>query len=304
MCISTGETERKIAMRASVEIEGSVFEHLLTQNSHSVPHSPSPISRGRLKRPSRGPTKTELGISRESLPAEHSLEFETPRNLVHEREQEFQLALSGDREALDNLLASYMPQLYGVALRILGTPQDAEDALHDGLVRVLQHFREFEERSRFSTWLTRIVINAALMRLRHNRKQAMNVITSIDRPPGPGALPLSLSITDPGPNPEEMYAREEQFQILARKLQSFPAACRSALWLRDVQGMSTREAAETLAIPVGSLKSQLHRARLRLRKEVGVAEGTHKPMRISARAARRTGDRPSLKLTREVAPAA
>jgi RNA polymerase sigma-70 factor, ECF subfamily len=199
------------------------------------------------------------------------LERNEGRYTVRERDHGLHLALRGDREALGCLLAFYMPRLYRVALRVVGTPEDAEDALQDGLVQVVQHLREFEGRSQFSTWLTRIVINAALMRLRHSRR---DVITSMDQNLDRDELPLAESIADPRPNPEEAYARKEQRQILERKLRSLPAAHRSALWLHDVRGMGTREAAEALEVPVGSLKSNLHRGRLRLRAEVGAARDT------------------------------
>jgi len=198
------------------------------------------------------------------------LEGKEDRYTLRERDHQLHLALSGDGEALGSLLVSYMPQLYRAARRMLGKPQDAEEALQDGMVQVVQHFREFEGRSRFSTWLTRIVINAALMRLRRSRPE---VVTSIDQKDDRHELSVADSITDTRPNPEEVYAREEQLQLLKRKMRALPAAYRSALWLRHVQGMSIREAAEALGIPVGSLKSQLHRARLRLRNEVGAAPG-------------------------------
>ena len=191
-----------------------------------------------------------------------------------------------------------MPQLYRSALRVLGTPQDAEEALQDGLVRVVQHFRQFEGRSRFSTWLTRIVINAALMRLRHSRCEVVN---SIDEKLGRDDLSLADSITDPGPNPEGMYAREERLQILKRELRSLPAVYRSALWLRDVQGMSTGEAAEALGVPEGTVKARLHRGRLMIMKKVREAlvpggNFEHAPTRTAPR--RR---RPTVDATREAA---
>jgi RNA polymerase sigma-70 factor (ECF subfamily) len=228
------------------------------------------------------------------------MEFNGERETVRERDQAFQLALKGDQEALGLLLASYMPRLYCAALRILGTPEDAEEALQDGLVQVVQHFREFEGRSRFSTWLTRIVINAALMRLRRSRPEVM---TSIHQTPSRDELSFAESISDTRPNPEEVYAREEQLQLLKRKMRTLPAAYRSALWLRHVQGMSIREAAEALGIPVGSLKSQLHRARLRLRNEVDAAPGlAQNSLNDSARGrgARISTNRFAVDLTKEV----
>jgi len=230
------------------------------------------------------------------------MEFKGDRDTVGERDQGLQLALNGDREALGRLLASHMPQLYRVALRVLGTPEDAEDALQEGLLQVVQHLQEFEGRSRFSTWLTRVVINAALMQLRRSRRVVM---TSTDERPGPDALSLADTITDPGPNPEEMCAQEELRQILRRKLRRLPAAYGSALWLRDLQGMSTREAAEAMGIPEGSLKSHLHRARLRLRDEVGTGLGTHRTFRAARCDATTTGHRFNVELMEETAkPAA
>jgi len=225
------------------------------------------------------------------------LEGKEDRYTLRERDHQLHLALSGDGEALGSLLASYMPQLYRAARRILGTPQDAEEALQDGMVQVVQHFREFEGRSRFSTWLTRIVINAALMRLRRSRPE---VVTSIDQKDDRHELSVADSITDTRPNPEEVYARKEQLQIFKRKLWSLPAAYRSALWLRDVQGMSTKEAAQALGVPVGSLKSQLHRARSRLKVEMGATQAAHRTLRAARSEAATTRFRVNLKLTQEV----
>jgi RNA polymerase sigma-70 factor, ECF subfamily len=120
------------------------------------------------------------------------------------------LALNGDREALGLLFASYMPLLYRAALRVVGTPQEAEDALQDGLLRALCHLREFAGRSRFSTWLTRIVMNAALMRLRWIRPER---VTSIDQKLDQEDQPLAIRIQDPGPNPEQIYARQERLKL-------------------------------------------------------------------------------------------
>ncbi len=192
--------------------------------------------------------------------------FKTGFETNEERDRLIRLALNGDREALDRVFASYMRPLYLAALRVLRSPQDAEDALQDGLLAAFQHLREFQGRSQFSTWLTRIVINAALMRLRTTRGR---VVTSIDEELlGHDHVSLAVKLADPKANPEEKYAQEEQVQILEHRLQSLPAVHRSALWLRDVQGMSTREAAEALGVAEGTLKARLHRGRQRISKQV------------------------------------
>ena len=207
------------------------------------------------------------------------------------------LALNGDLEALGPLFASYMPQLYRTALRVAGTPQDAEDALQDGLLRAVSHLQEFAGRSRFSTWLTSIVTNAALMRLRRIHPDR---VISIDQKLDREDQPLANRIADPRPNPEEMYARQERLQILERGLQTLPAAYRNAVRLRDVQGMSTKEAAEALGLPLGSLKSQLHRGRLKLVEEVGEVRPAHKPAQNTRNGSATTRHRSTIEVTEEL----
>lgn len=226
------------------------------------------------------------------------MEFKGARDTISERDTVHQLAWSGDQEALGRLLASLMPRLYRAALRIMGTPQDAEEILQDGLLQAVKHLREFEGRAKFSTWLTRIVVNAALMRLRQRRPE---VVISIDQGADRDEKLLPESIADPRPNPEEMYAQVECLETVERKLQSLPAAYRSALWLRAVQGMSTSEVAEALGIPEGSLKSNLHRARLRLRAEEGAGPEMQNNFRAAKSKAPRTRRQFSLELAKEVA---
>jgi len=170
--------------------------------------------------------------------------------------------LKGDPEALDALFSRHTRTLYQTALRVLGNPEDAEDALQDGLLSAVRNLNRFEGRSQFSTWLTRIVINAALMRLRSQRVRPTVSIEQED--PEQRDLTLGSRIPDARPGPEETYARKERFAILERGLETLPPALQSAVWLRDVEGLSTAEAARTLGLSEGTLKSQLHRARTRL----------------------------------------
>lgn len=272
------EIELNTCDASSVEIQAPISEGVLAQKSNpalSLPNS-SHNRRGRFRRTSRGPAYQAERLMQKAHPREERLESKSDRNRIHEEDALLQQASNGDQEALGNLLASHMPKLYRIALRILDMPQDAEDALQEGLIQVVLHFRKFEGRSRFSTWLTRIVINASLMRLRRRRRE---IQTSIDQPLTRDEQSLAASITDPRPDPEQVYAREERFQFLQRKMQTLPAASRSAVWLRHVQGMSTREAAEALGLPIGSVKSQLHRARHRLIREVGVVGGVDRKFR-------------------------
>jgi RNA polymerase sigma-70 factor (ECF subfamily) len=179
-----------------------------------------------------------------------------------------QHAVSNGREALDKLFDRYRRRLFNTALRLLGNSDDAEDALQDALLAALRNLDGFKGRSQIYTWLTRIVINAALMRL---RRMHLDVMTSIDAKLDRENLPLAHRIPDPGPNPEEVYARQERVAMLERRLQLLPASYRQVVWLCDIQGLKAREAAEALGLSIGTVKSQLHRARLRLSEEVAEA---------------------------------
>ena len=170
--------------------------------------------------------------------------------------------LRGDRAALDRLFARYTRPLYQMALRLLGNPEDAEDALQEGMLSAVRNLGRFEGRSKFSTWLTRIVINAALMRLRSQRARPTIPLDQDD--PDHPEFTLAARLPDPAPSPEESCAHEERVEILQDRLKALPPPLRSAVWLRDVQGLSTAEAAQALGLSEGTLKSQLHRARGKL----------------------------------------
>jgi RNA polymerase sigma-70 factor, ECF subfamily len=202
------------------------------------------------------------------------------RDSVGQPEQWLQRALNGDREALGHLFASHTPQLYRVALRILGKPQDAEEALQDGFLNALRHLRDFECRSRFSTWLSSIVINASLMRLRKSRRE---VLTSFDQELERDKVAWADRIADPGPSPEELCVWKERLEIIEGILRSLPEALRSVLRLRGVQGISTQEAAEILGVKTGTVKSQLHRARLRLGMKICMAGPYRRTLQTSRR---------------------
>ena len=170
-------------------------------------------------------------------------------------------ALGGDREALGRLFVSSMPRLYRAALRILRNHQDAEEALQDGFLAAICHLGEFECRSRFSTWLTRIVVNVALMRLRKSRRE---VLTPFDQEGERDEADTAVPVTDPRPNPEEAYAWKERLQILQNTVWKLPPTYRLILWMRDVQNLRTQEVAELLGVKAATVKSTLHRARRKL----------------------------------------
>ena len=172
--------------------------------------------------------------------------------------------IEGNHAALEELFSRYRGRLYSTALRVLGNPDDAEDALQDGMLAAFRSLNTFEGRSQLSTWLTRIVVNAALMQRRRCRVSPM---VSIDQSVQQDNRPLAEDLCDPAPNPEEIYIRREQLQRLEQALRAVSEVRRRAWWLRHVQGLKIREIAAIVGLPVGTLKSQLFRVRRMLRKE-------------------------------------
>src|SRR5215472_3566242 len=109
----------------------------------------------------------------------------------------------GDAQAIETLFRRYHRQLYQTALRVLGNAEDAEDALQDGLLSAYRNLKRFEGRSQFSTWLTRIVINAALMKRRSSKARPA---VSLDETHHEDELPAAERFADDAPNPEQVFA--------------------------------------------------------------------------------------------------
>jgi len=153
--------------------------------------------------------------------------------------------------------------MYSVALRIMGDSDEAEEVLQEAFISACTKMDSFEGRSKLGTWLYRITTNAALMRLRKQRDDTV----SLDEPQDTGdgdSMPRQFG--DWSVEPGQEILSQELRQVLEQAVQTLPASLRAAFILRDIQGMSTEEAAEALEITPGALKVRLHRARLQLRE--------------------------------------
>lgn len=182
-------------------------------------------------------------------------------------DQLIELGLNGDARALDTLFARNTRTLYQTAFRVLGNPEDAEEALQEGLLSAYRNLHRFERRSQFSTWLTRIVINAALMRRRSKRSRPA---VSLDDFVLEGEVPLAERFADDGPNPEQLYAGTELGDRMKKKLGEISPLLRTAFWLREIEGLSAEEAAHVLGVSRNTLKARLWRARQELAARLGL----------------------------------
>jgi RNA polymerase sigma-70 factor (ECF subfamily) len=167
-----------------------------------------------------------------------------------------------DNEILSQLFSTHGRRLYRTAFRLLGCHEDAEDAVQDGMLSAAKHLQSFRGRAKPSTWLTRIVINAALMHLR--RARTLRFI-SLDEERTRRGEPLLVSrLADERPTPDKAFARQENLQILRGKIGELPVRLRRVSRLRYINGMSIAETAQQLSLTQGAVKARLYRARAKL----------------------------------------
>jgi RNA polymerase sigma-70 factor (ECF subfamily) len=181
---------------------------------------------------------------------------------LQEEETLIRRALRGDTAAFESLCVHHSRALFQTALRLLGNAEDAEDALQEGLLAAYRNLKRFEGRSRFSTWLTRIVINASLMR---RRSQKSRPAVSLEQwSSEEGSVPAEERFASDGPSPEEIYAGRELHNLINENLGELSPVLRDAFLLREAQGLSTSEAARALGVSENTLKARLWRARRQL----------------------------------------
>jgi RNA polymerase sigma-70 factor, ECF subfamily len=165
---------------------------------------------------------------------------------------------------LDDVLSRYLPAFQRIAFRKLGNAADAEDAVQDALLSAYKHVDQFQGGAQMSTWLTTIVINSARMQL---RKRSRHIQVSLDEPFGDEQQNfVAERIADDSPSPEDVCRESELQERVRQLLTQLSVPLRKAYQLRDVEGLTTREAALFLGVPDGTVKAQLARARARLRQ--------------------------------------
>ena len=169
-------------------------------------------------------------------------------------------AQAGDVAAFERLSSAYADRLFMLLLRLLGDRGEAEDVAQEVMLRAWQGISRFRGQSSYFTWLYRIAVNEANRALEKRARRPAGV------PIGADELQLPDSpLLDPSRQAENNELRE----ALARALAELPPALRTAIVLRDVEGLSTQEAAEIAGIGQAAFKSRLHQARLRVRAAIG-----------------------------------
>jgi RNA polymerase sigma-70 factor (ECF subfamily) len=174
-------------------------------------------------------------------------------------------ARTGDIGAFESLVRRYDRNVFRIAQHITQNREDAEDVVQDAFLKAYQNLGQFQGQSKFYTWLVRIAVNEALMRLRRRRPERM---VSIDEDVKTEEDSMPREIADWSPNPEQLYTQSELKDILGKTIQGLPPSFRTVFVLRDVEGLSTEETASALELSVPAVKSRLLRARLQLRERL------------------------------------
>src|SRR6266852_5362042 len=172
-------------------------------------------------------------------------------------------AKSGDGHAFEILIERHQRRVLAVARRFTRIREDAEDIVQQSLQKAFVHLHKFEGKSCFSTWLTRIAINEALMFLRRNRG-AHEV--SIDDLNGNEETALRVEMPDSRPGPESVLLQSEQNRVLWAAMNKLTPRTRRAIELRDLGELSTKEAARVLGLSVDAMKGRLFHGRRKLHR--------------------------------------
>ena len=171
-------------------------------------------------------------------------------------------AKRGNARAFEELVLRHKRRVFAVAQRITNSRDDAEDVVQETFHKVFLHIDNFQEKARFSTWLTRIAMNEALMLLRRRRGVFEDLPTSTDE----SVKFTSQTFVDQGPNPEESCLRSERTQLLTEAINRLGPRIRTAILLRDIEEKSLEETAQILGTTSTAIKARLFQGRRKLRR--------------------------------------
>jgi len=167
-------------------------------------------------------------------------------------------AIRGDAYAFEQLMRKHESRMYSVALRMCGNREDAQDCVQDAMLRIYRALDRFKGQSSFSTWVYRITMNTCLDELRRRKVRASTSLDSL--------LESGWSPTDETDTPEHHAIDAERRKALSGAIQSLPEDMRSAIVLREMQGLSYEEISDVLSVNVGTIKSRISRGREKLRQ--------------------------------------
>jgi RNA polymerase sigma-70 factor (ECF subfamily) len=172
----------------------------------------------------------------------------------------------GDMQAFEELVFRHKQKVLAMAQRITNNREDAEDVAQESFHKAFLHLNDFQEKARFSTWLTRIAMNEAFILLRRRRR----VFEVLPENPDDGGNASSEAAVDRSPNPEESCWRRERTDLLAKAINRLAPKIRSTIVLRDIKERSVKETAQILGTSITAVKARQFQGRRKLRETVNV----------------------------------
>lgn len=188
-------------------------------------------------------------------------------------------AQMGDEEAFETLVKRHRPRIFSVALRYTRVHEDAEDVVQQTFHKMFVYLKNFEGKSSFSTWLTRIAINEALMLLRRGR--ALREVTIHNSSAVETDAPR-LDIPDSSPDPETNYLKREDIEVLSTAINELTLGLRTAIQLHELAELSIQETARRMGLSLGAVKARVFQGRRKLRRTLGRLEITPRRLQRSA----------------------
>lgn len=174
-----------------------------------------------------------------------------------------QSAAAGDADALEQLLMRAQEIAWRFSNSVCGNANDTEDAMQEALIKTYRYVRRLREPGAFRPWLYRTVRNACLMGRRKRAGEPAR-LQSLEDVVGHDGHLTTIDAEDPARNPEELAANAALRRRLRRAMQTLPAPYRAVVFLREMEGLSTREVAQVMGVSEDNVKTRLHRARLQL----------------------------------------
>ncbi len=187
------------------------------------------------------------------------------RTIAREEDAFLAAAKRGDPAAFEILCKQSANTVFHIARRMMRSNEDAEDVVQESFQLAFIHLKSFKGDSRFSTWLSRIAINAALMKLRKMRHLRE---VSLDAPAETEESSPRIDVEDQGLNPAQLYAQKERQRILSEAMNELTPGMRKAIELRELDERSTEETAQIMGISVGAVKARVFHGRRKLRERL------------------------------------
>lgn len=177
----------------------------------------------------------------------------------------------GEAQAFEELVLRHRQKVLAIAQRITNNREDAEDVAQESFTKAFLHLDAFQEKSRFSTWLTRIAMNEAFMLIRRRR----GLLEVLPENPDDGMKSGLEAFIDHGPNPEESCRRRERTELLAEAINCLGPTVRTTILLRDMEGRSVKETARILGVSTAAVKARVFHGRRKLRRTLNPVHLPH-----------------------------